>query len=90
MERMTRIELAQPAWEAGVLPLNYTRTVIQPIYYITKAVFLQGGKREFFVTSSERRAEFRHVFPISAGEEGVLKLFVFALGNGDRAEVILP
>ena len=25
VERMTRIELAMPAWEAGVLPLNYIR-----------------------------------------------------------------
>ena len=25
MERVTRIELASSAWEAGVLPLNYTR-----------------------------------------------------------------
>lgn len=25
MERMMRIELTQPAWKAGVLPLNYTR-----------------------------------------------------------------
>jgi hypothetical protein len=26
MERVTRIELALSAWEADVLPLNYTRT----------------------------------------------------------------
>ena len=26
MERVTRIELALSAWEAEVLPLNYTRT----------------------------------------------------------------
>lgn len=25
MERVTRIELARPAWRAGILPLNYTR-----------------------------------------------------------------
>lgn len=25
MERVTRIELAQPAWKAGALPLSYTR-----------------------------------------------------------------
>ncbi len=25
VERVTRIELASSAWEAGVLPLNYTR-----------------------------------------------------------------
>ncbi len=50
LERMTRIELARPAWEAGVLPLNYTRKAIQPNYYSTNAPVLQGGKREFFVT----------------------------------------
>ena len=50
VERMTRIELARPAWEAGVLPLNYTRTSIQPYYYITITPFLQGGKWKFFVT----------------------------------------
>ncbi len=26
LERVTRIELAYQAWEAGVLPLNYTRS----------------------------------------------------------------
>ena len=25
VERVTRIELAQPAWKAGALPLSYTR-----------------------------------------------------------------
>ena len=25
MERVMRIELTQPAWKAGILPLNYTR-----------------------------------------------------------------
>ena len=27
MERVMGIEPTQPAWKAGVLPLNYTRTV---------------------------------------------------------------
>ena len=26
LERMTGIEPAQPAWKAGILPLNYIRT----------------------------------------------------------------
>jgi hypothetical protein len=30
VERVTRIELALSAWEADVLPLNYTRTVSPP------------------------------------------------------------
>ena len=34
LERVTRIELALKAWEALVLPLNYTRTE-WVIYYIT-------------------------------------------------------
>ncbi len=29
MERVTRIELALSAWEADVLPLNYTRNARQ-------------------------------------------------------------
>ena len=31
MERVTGIEPARPAWEAGILPLNYTRVMIRPI-----------------------------------------------------------
>jgi hypothetical protein len=30
VERVTRIELALSAWEADVLPLNYTRAVAPP------------------------------------------------------------
>ena len=29
MVRVDRIELTQPAWKAGVLPLNYTRDRIE-------------------------------------------------------------
>jgi hypothetical protein len=32
MERVMGIEPTPPAWEAGVLPLNYTRS---KVYYIT-------------------------------------------------------
>ena len=28
LERVTRIELAQSAWKAEILPLNYTRTAV--------------------------------------------------------------
>ena len=31
MERVTRIELALSAWEADVLPLNYTRARPEPL-----------------------------------------------------------
>ena len=27
VERVMRIELTRPAWKAGVLPLNYTRSI---------------------------------------------------------------
>ncbi len=30
LERVTRIELALSAWEADVLPLNYTRESLRP------------------------------------------------------------
>jgi hypothetical protein len=41
LERVKRIELSQPAWKAGVLPLNYTRSTKlfypqQPCAYSTK------------------------------------------------------
>ncbi len=41
--RVTRIELAYPAWEADVLPLNYTRisTYNQSIYTDSKG-FVKG------------------------------------------------
>ena len=32
MEQMTGIEPAYPAWEAGVLPLNYTRTLNKMLF----------------------------------------------------------
>lgn len=32
LERVTRIELALSAWEAEVLPLNYTRMSLRPEY----------------------------------------------------------
>ena len=35
MERVTRIELALSAWEADVLPLNYTREPVQPSRILT-------------------------------------------------------
>ena len=48
MERMMRIELTQSAWEADVLPLNYTR-IFQLIHYIINPVILQEVKCGFFV-----------------------------------------
>ena len=33
LERVMGIEPTRPAWKAGILPLNYTRT--QPLYNIT-------------------------------------------------------
>ena len=38
LERVTGIEPAWPAWEAGVLPLDYTRV---PVYYIPNLPFCQ-------------------------------------------------
>lgn len=42
--RVARIELAQPAWEADILPLNYTRKILtgfsisQPRRYIGEEI----------------------------------------------------
>ena len=42
MERVTGIEPASPAWEAGILPLNHTRVCvfINAYYCITNRLFL--------------------------------------------------
>ena len=38
LERMKGIEPSYPAWEAGVLPLNYIRKVlINEVYHMKKA-----------------------------------------------------
>jgi hypothetical protein len=41
LERVTRIELAFSAWEADVLPLNYTRKV-RPPYQRARRARLAG------------------------------------------------
>ena len=93
MERMTRIELARPAWEAGVLPLNYTRKAIQPNYYSTKAFHLQGVKREFFVTYQGKSGglpKLRQEGTVSAGKVRILQPPVFPFGNGNRPIIFFP
>ena len=68
LERVTGIEPAWPAWEAGVLPLDYTR---ECIYYIPFPFICQGGisKKTVFCPT-----EFDFVLPIRrdrmAGTEG--------------------
>lgn len=37
MKRVTRIELATEAWEASVLPLNYTRSTLESITLFIKS-----------------------------------------------------
>ena len=41
MERVAGIEPAQPAWKAGVLPLNYTR--LQKSTPLTSYELVEGG-----------------------------------------------
>ena len=36
MERVMGIEPTRPAWKAGILPLNYTRTFCDTRYYSTE------------------------------------------------------
>lgn len=62
MERVTRVELALAAWEAAVLPLNYTRGLLRRDYN-TRNFILQreaaGRARGFHpnpVTAIKRRA----------------------------------
>ena len=44
MKRMTGIEPAYPAWEAGVLPMNYIR---ECTYYTRDTLFRQGTESIF-------------------------------------------
>jgi hypothetical protein len=47
MERVTRIELALSAWEADVLPLNYTRVTrrMEPVSNATLPYLIPGPRR---------------------------------------------
>ena len=42
LERVMGIEPTRPAWKAGVLPLNYTRTFCDGNYYIMHCLDSQG------------------------------------------------
>ena len=45
MERVAGIEPAQPAWKAGVLPLNYTRLIFSalPALLPPRSSMVEGG-----------------------------------------------
>jgi hypothetical protein len=42
LERVRGIEPPYPAWEAGVLPLNYTREIHCVCYFTTLAPYMQA------------------------------------------------
>lgn len=50
LERVMRIELTQPAWKAGVLPLNYTRVkgVFTYLGFEFKCFYGGGGRIRTF------------------------------------------
>ena len=43
MERVAGIEPAQPAWKAGVLPLNYTRLIYSALSALIPPRIFSGG-----------------------------------------------
>ena len=45
MERVMGIEPTRPAWKAGILPLNYTRTLLCNADYYTQYI---GSCQDFF------------------------------------------
>jgi hypothetical protein len=64
-ERVTRIELALSAWEADVLPLNYTRALpvnqqTEGSYLVTRTV-CTGGYRAFSTKGTPRTGQAGHL-----------------------------
>ena len=59
MERVTGIGPAYPAWKAGVLPLNYTRTaLLSRIQLVNSSIHFfrcQAGIRIFFALPREQK-----------------------------------
>ena len=57
MERVKGIEPSQPAWKAGVLPLNYTRIIPNVSHSLINQNFIEfggGGRIRTFEDRSQR------------------------------------
>src|SRR5215469_14538509 len=65
VERVTRIELALSAWEADVLPLNYTRWPVQPDRNVTPT-----GRRRPAPTCYRISVQGHAAFPSEPGLPG--------------------
>ncbi len=59
MVRVDRIELTQPAWKAGVLPLNYTRDRIE--WSNIDLILLRSSsfRGEFWIRQKEGKSDFQ-------------------------------
>ena len=85
MERVTRIELALSAWEADVLPLNYTRVVRALLYRIGRRRARTG------VAALSQAAVFDSIaiYYFSVGPAGPGGLFARVTSNANRSAGIL-
>ena len=71
MERVMGIEPTQPAWKAGVLPLNYTRAFCDGNYYSTPLLFRQGLFQTFLAKIPKHKKERAASFPCQRVPEGI-------------------
>jgi hypothetical protein len=71
VERVTRIELAWPAWKAGALPLSYTRVVEHGVGAtgLEPAIFCSQSRRASHY-ATPRAARAAGVRPTSVGQRG--------------------
>ena len=59
MVRVDRIELTQPAWKAGVLPLNYTRDRIEWLNIDLILLRSSPFRGEFWIRTEEGKSDFQ-------------------------------
>ena len=58
MERVTRIELAWPAWKAGALPLSYTRVSVMILKTPGPSIDItESGRQDSNLRSSAPKAD---------------------------------
>jgi hypothetical protein len=57
VERVTRIELAWPAWKAGALPLSYTRGSVTILKQQTLRPSTESGRQDSNLRSSAPKAD---------------------------------
>lgn len=62
--RVGRIELPSPAWQAGVIPLNYTRIMVRTEYPRLGGYSIEVGIKKFFNNCFLRLLAFLGLFSI--------------------------